>query len=77
MYAMISIGWDSTFEVPVAEMGKFVEMINKYRRVTRDWDDKGGYFYVADQRIPTIELSDKVAEQSKREKKAEEPATTE
>lgn len=77
MYAMISIGWDSTFEVPVAEMGKFVEMINKYPRVNRDWDGKGSYFHITDQRIPTIELSDKRAEMSKREKVAEEPAKVE
>jgi hypothetical protein len=77
MYAMISISWDSTFEVPVAEMGKFVEMVNKYPRVSRDWDGKDPYFYIIEQRIPTVELSDKRAEMYKREKVAEEPAKVE
>jgi hypothetical protein len=67
-YANVQLNWNTTFQVPVSDLSKFLEMMQKYPLVKNDYDDqaKEYYDYLDSDKTPSILLVDKPAEQSKR-----------
>ena len=67
-YANVQLNWNTTFQVPVSDLSKFLEMMQKYPLVRNDYDDqsKEYYDYLDSNKTPSILLVDKPAEQCKR-----------
>lgn len=67
MYAFIQLNWNTTLQVPVAEMSKVIETLTKYPLVDSEYADGGRYYYVKSERmLPTIEIGE-AAEPARRQ----------
>lgn len=67
-YANVQLNWNTTFQVPVSDLSKFLEMLQKYPLVKSDYDDqsKEYYDYLDNSQSPHVALVDKPAESTKR-----------
>ena len=67
-YANVQLNWNTTFQVPVSDLSKFLEMLDKYPLVKSDYDDvrKEHYDYLCKEDTPHISLVSKTAEDCKR-----------
>lgn len=66
-YANVQLNWNTTFQVPVPDLSKFLEILSKYPLINSDCDKDGVYYdYLANVQAPHVSLVDKPAEQCKR-----------
>lgn len=73
-YANVQLNWNTTFQVPVSDLSKFLETINKYPLVKSEYDEKQKkyYCYCVDEKNAHIELTNERADAEKRVKQQEE-----
>lgn len=67
-YANVQINWNTTFQVPVSELSKFLEALDKYPLVKTEYDSEAGEYYefIAPEKIEGVQLTSKPAEKFKR-----------
>ena len=67
-YANVQLNWNTTFQVPVSDLSKFLEMLQKYPLVKSDYDDqaKEHYDHLDNSQSPHVQLVNKPAESAKR-----------
>ena len=69
-FANVRLAWDVTIEVPIAELSKVLDMLNKYPFIKDEYDDNDQY-YVVTKKDVRVDLTDKEPEACKRADKAQ------
>lgn len=67
-YANVQLNWNTTFQVPVADLSKFLETLGKHPRIKQKYDDvKKEYYDVFEtSETPRVDLVNNQAESCER-----------
>lgn len=67
-YANVQLNWNTTFQVPVSELSKFLEILDKYPLVKSEMDPVTSeyYEYLYTESTPQVQLVSRSADLMKR-----------
>jgi uncharacterized protein (DUF1697 family) len=69
-FANVRLSWDVTIQVPVSDLSKVLDMLNKYPFLKDEYDNNDHYYVVANKDV-RVDLTDKEPESCKRADKAQ------
>ena len=69
-FANVRLSWDVTIQVPIAELSKVLDILNKYPFIKDEYEDNDHYYTIAKKDV-RVDLTDQEPEACKRADKAQ------
>lgn len=73
-HAIVSLGYSTSFMVPLSDLSKLMEMLVSYPPVEYTWVNHKRVFYKTNDRLPSVEIVNEVLDEKPEEPKAENEA---